>query len=107
MATLSAPGTSPTVFETFATTGEYPTARSVGNVISEPDPTTVLMVPAARPAARIAIASNGLMGGRPWSRLRRSAVSGSPARFEASASAGQGAPRRRALPGTGIRGAGG
>ena len=45
------------LFETFAVTGGYPNASSTGKVISEPLPTTVLMVPAARPAARMARAS--------------------------------------------------
>jgi len=40
--------------ETFAVTGGYPNASSVGNVISVPLPTTVLIVPAAMPAAKIA-----------------------------------------------------
>src|SRR5258708_4434504 len=42
------------LLETFATTGANPNASSVGKVISEPDPTTALMAPAAIAAARIA-----------------------------------------------------
>src|SRR4051812_40529165 len=53
------PGTRPMVFETFAVTGGTPKARRVGNVISVPDPTTVLMVPAATPARPMATASSG------------------------------------------------
>ena len=45
------------VFETLAVTGGMPNARRVGNVISVPDPTTVLMVPAAMPASRMATIS--------------------------------------------------
>src|SRR3954453_22680405 len=45
------------VLETFAVTGGTPKASRVGNVISVPDPTTVLMVPAASPARPMAIAS--------------------------------------------------
>src|ERR1035437_1587456 len=85
MAPLSDPGTSPTVFETLATTAGYPNARSVGKVMSEPDPTTVLMVPAARPAPKIAIASSGLIGLRAWPGVQCYAVSCSPAQSEASA----------------------
>ena len=47
------PGTSPTLLDTFASTGGYPSASSVGKVISVPEPTTVLMVPAARPTAKM------------------------------------------------------
>ena len=39
MTPLNEPGTRPTVFETFATTGGNPRARRVGKVMSEPDPT--------------------------------------------------------------------
>jgi hypothetical protein len=39
---------------TFASTGGYPKASSVGKVISVPEPTTVLIVPAASPAAKMA-----------------------------------------------------
>src|SRR5690242_16588959 len=48
------------VFDTFATSGEYPTASSVGNVISVPLPTTVLIVPAAMPATTTASTSSAL-----------------------------------------------
>src|ERR1700754_4054264 len=58
----SEPGTSPTVLETFAVTGGTPSARRVGKVISVPDPTTVLMVPAAIPASRIAAISRPVTG---------------------------------------------
>src|SRR3954451_22616577 len=54
------------VLETFAVTGGTPNASRVGNVISVPDPTTVLMVPAASPARPMAIASKSdtqLLGG--------------------------------------------
>ena len=46
------------VLETFAVTGGTPNASRVGNVISVPDPTTVLMVPAATPASTMATASS-------------------------------------------------
>src|SRR5215469_3078227 len=59
---LRLPGTSPTLFETLATTGGKPNASSVGKVISDPDPTTALTAPAAVPAARIATASPGPKG---------------------------------------------
>src|SRR3954453_14706119 len=58
MAPDSEPGTRPSVFDTFAVTGGTPNARRVGNVISVPDPTTVLMVPAASPARPMAMASS-------------------------------------------------
>src|SRR4029079_17475152 len=58
----SDPGASRIVFETLAVTGGMPNARRVGNVISVPDPTTVLMVPAAIPASRMATISHGLTG---------------------------------------------
>src|SRR3954452_15992622 len=61
MAPLIDPGTRPRVFVTLATTGSYPTASSVGNVIRDPDPTTVLTAPAAVPAARIPSALSGVM----------------------------------------------
>ena len=38
----------------FAVTGGYPRASSTGKVIRLPEPTIVLMVPAAIPAAKIA-----------------------------------------------------
>src|SRR3984885_10124664 len=56
---LTLPGTSPTLFDTLATTGGTPKASSVGKVISDPEPTTALTPPAAVPAARIATASPG------------------------------------------------
>ena len=43
---------------TFAVTGAYPKASSVGNVMSEPEPTIVLTVPASSPTPRIANASH-------------------------------------------------
>src|SRR5665647_2010655 len=51
------PATRPTVLETLATTGGYPKNSSIGNVINVPDPTIVLMVPAAIPAASSATTS--------------------------------------------------
>src|SRR3954452_14231894 len=60
MAPATDPGTSPIVFDTFATSGENPTASSTGKVISVPLPTTVLMVPAATPARTTATTSNAL-----------------------------------------------
>ena len=51
------PGTSPMLLETLAVTGGTPKASSVGNVIKVPEPTTVLIVPAATPANRIATTS--------------------------------------------------
>src|SRR3954471_16329732 len=62
MAPDSDPGASPIVFDTLAVTGGMPNARRVGNVISVPDPTTVLMVPAATPASRMATISPKLTG---------------------------------------------
>src|ERR1700684_1330693 len=59
---LTLPGTSPTLFDTLATTGGTPKASSVGKVISDPEPTTALTLPAAVPAARIARASAGPTG---------------------------------------------
>ena len=47
----SDPGASPTVLETLAITGGTPSASSVGNVISVPEPTTVLIKPASPPGA--------------------------------------------------------
>ncbi|GAA1609246.1 hypothetical protein GCM10009733_001830 [Nonomuraea maheshkhaliensis] len=46
------------MLETLAVTGSTPSATSVGNVISEPDPTTALMAPATIPAAQIAASSH-------------------------------------------------
>jgi hypothetical protein len=48
------------VFDTFAVTGAYPNESSTGNVNSVPLPTTVLIVPATIPAAKIASACSGL-----------------------------------------------
>src|ERR1035437_6591239 len=62
MAPLIDPGNRPTVLETLASSGAYPKASSNGNVISDPEPTIVLIVPAARPAHRIAPASTGVIG---------------------------------------------
>src|SRR5262245_50101557 len=45
------------LFETFASTGGKPSASSVGNVISVPEPTTALIAPAAIPAASSAATS--------------------------------------------------
>src|SRR3954451_542122 len=66
MAPDSVPGTRPTVLETLAVTGGTPKASRVGKVMSVPEPTTVLIVPAAHPASRIATTSNGVTscGGR-------------------------------------------
>lgn len=50
------PGTSPIVFVTFAVTGAYPNASSVGNVISVPLPTIAFAMPAPMPAPTIASA---------------------------------------------------
>src|SRR5580700_11913864 len=47
------------LFDTLAVTGGKPNASSVGNVISDPEPTTALMAPAATPAPRIPAASAG------------------------------------------------
>jgi hypothetical protein len=46
----------PRLLETLARTGGYPKASRVGKVMSDPDPTTALMVPAAQPASRISAA---------------------------------------------------
>src|SRR3982075_3354013 len=53
------PGTSPNPLDTLAVNGGYPTASNTGKVISVPEPTTVLMSPAATPAAATATACNG------------------------------------------------
>ena len=52
IAPLTAPGTRPMLFETLAVTGGTPNASRVGNVMSVPDPATVLMNPAAAPGER-------------------------------------------------------
>ena len=46
------------MFVTFATTAGNPKASKVGNVMSDPDPTTVLIVPAVSPAPAMAKASS-------------------------------------------------
>src|SRR5437764_9774031 len=81
MAPDTEPGTSPIVFETLAVTGAYPNPRSTGNVISVPLPTTVLIVPAATPAPKMASACRGVtrttlpsVCGRPGRSARRPAV---------------------------------
>src|SRR5262249_58175556 len=51
---LTLPGTSPVLFDTFAMTGGKPNASSVGEGISDPDPTTALIAPPPIPAAPIA-----------------------------------------------------
>src|ERR1700704_3674581 len=56
------PNTSPTLFDTLATTAGKPKAIRMGKVISEPEPTTALIPPAATPAAKIASASAGCNG---------------------------------------------
>src|ERR1039458_3705882 len=77
MAPLSDPGTRPMVLLTLATTGENPNASKVGKVISDPDPTMVLIVPATRPAPTMARVSStdmdrvyrsGPGGSTPWVR---------------------------------------
>src|SRR4051794_754380 len=60
MAPDSVPGTRPTVLETLAVTGGTPKASRVGKVIRVPEPTMVLIVPAAMPASRMAATSNGV-----------------------------------------------
>src|SRR5690242_21468967 len=62
MAPVTEPGTSPRALETLAVTGGRPTASRTGKVISVPDPTMVLIVPAPIPAARTATASAGDIG---------------------------------------------
>lgn len=44
-------------FDMVATTGGYPNATRVGNVMSVPDPTTALMAPAPKPARRMTMIS--------------------------------------------------
>ncbi len=51
------------LFETLATIGGYPTASSVGNVISVPEPITALIAPAANPAASTRMTSSPLTCG--------------------------------------------
>src|SRR5262245_17325164 len=55
------PGTRPTLLLTLASTGGYPKPISVGNVMSVPEPTTVLIVPAAMPAPKMARASTAVV----------------------------------------------
>src|SRR5580658_7061691 len=52
----------PTLFETFATSGENPSPTSVGKVTSEPDPTTALIIPANAPAPAMASTPSQLSG---------------------------------------------
>src|SRR5690606_42151339 len=52
------PEISPMAFDVVAVTGGEPTVTSNGNVTNVPDPTTVLMVPAHRPAMKIKTASH-------------------------------------------------
>jgi hypothetical protein len=59
MVPLIEPGTMPIVFETFATSGGKPRKRRTGKVTSDPEPTIVLMVPAAIPAMTMRIAPSG------------------------------------------------
>src|SRR5690349_12978239 len=78
------------VLETFAVTGGTPNARRVGNVISVPDPTTVLMVPAASPARPMAMASSG----------------DTPRRYEAGGVGGAGGGGGSSVPAAGAGGSG-
>lgn len=57
---LIEPKTKPTVLLTLATIGENPTARRVGKVRSDPDPTIAFTIPAAKPAAMMARMARGL-----------------------------------------------
>src|SRR4051795_12497099 len=68
------PKTRPMLFDTFAVTAGYPRASSIGKVMSVPEPTTALIMPAATPAASTASACHAVTG-RPYPPLRR----GSPA----------------------------
>src|SRR4051794_16104740 len=52
----------PMLFEMFAPTGGKPNASSVGNVIRDPEPTIVLIVPAATPARKMATTSQADTG---------------------------------------------
>src|SRR6478609_1286334 len=58
MAPASEPGARPSELETLAVTGGRPTASRTGKVIRVPEPTMVLMVPAATPASRTAVISH-------------------------------------------------
>src|SRR5919107_548360 len=63
------------LLETLAVTAGKPNARSVGKVISVPEPTTALMAPAATPARAMAtISYQGT--GRPYKRGRREPTTG-------------------------------
>src|SRR3954452_23290198 len=87
------PGTSPSVLDTFAVTASYPTASNVGKVISEPEPTIVLIAPAQKPAAPTATPSSGVTAGcrsRPDGQGRRPSRSPGP---------GRAGPRARPSPG--------
>ena len=69
MTALTEPETKPTVLLTLATIGENPTARRVGKVSSDPDPTIAFTIPAAKPAARMARMARGL---KPtWTKVRQ------------------------------------
>ena len=67
------PGARPTVLETLAITGGTPSASRVGNVISVPEPTTVLISPASPQRRAAPGRSSQLTGLRfgwlSWSRL--------------------------------------
>ena len=58
----SEPGVSPTVLEMLAITGGTPSASRVGKVIKVPEPTTVLINPAAAPATSSATRSSQVTG---------------------------------------------
>jgi hypothetical protein len=59
------------VFETLALMGEYPNARSTGNVMSVPLPTSVLIAPAPSPARAMERISPALIsGGERLARVR-------------------------------------
>src|SRR5689334_16354128 len=49
------------LLDALAITGWYPRVSSTGNVINVPDPTTVLIVPAHRPAIATTVASMGFI----------------------------------------------
>src|SRR6476620_10519947 len=54
------PGTSPIALDIVAVTGGKPKATRVGKVISVPEPTTALIMPAPTPARKMATISTGL-----------------------------------------------
>jgi hypothetical protein len=56
-----APGNTPRLFVILAVRGANPNESSAGKVISEPEPTTVLIVPAPIPARKSMDISNMLM----------------------------------------------